>query len=479
MNKTSGIEIVKGTLHFEHDGNGFVCRELRELPVLFGETHGTDKVDEAIKQYLAGLRGIFEPRYGSRTERDAVPEVERVRLGGLAFDEIVGSIDTKDLSLFQKLMFWLSDWWYYNVALRQKCNFDYNKFDFYGISSKIIGEFVLALLPEQIQSVLGKMQVAGTAVGFGHFAILFIDGVHGRSGTVRRIVTDTQLIELHDVSGYTYLDITKEGKPVARSVTSRGGERAFFDGVRLMSHDMFQTCAPKTVVINGGYKVNSTQCTIINGILFPVIESNDAVAKTTGAFMGMVDFTNTQALESYALSEATGTRLKVDGPRVFLDKKELKPIGVFQPSSVHLLDSGFALYDWSDFHEVMNCRFDSVLVIDDKKDWIDQFRQAFGSEITHLKEVQTSSREEALGAIVNGKPEVVILDMHLSDSEGFEGLWIANQLFANAFGGRIVIASSYPDEQLKAMTTLIKGKVWAPGKNIDRIRKLLGSTNWR
>lgn len=472
LKRPASVEITKGELHFSQNSDGFVCRELVQLPKLFAKTHGVKKVKSAIEAYLTSLRSVFELRYPTSQEREAVAKEERIKLAGPIFDQVVKSISTDGLNLFQQLMFWISDWWYYNSTLRSKCTF--GQWGDRETSRRLIEELIVALLPEQIQDVVQGMKAENTAVAFGHFAIMFIDNDKG----VRRIITDTQLFEIHDVYGYTYLDITKDGKPIARSRTNRGGERAFFDGVRLMSHDMFQTCAPKTVVINGGYKVNSTRCTIINGILFPLIESEDAVAKTTGAFMGMCDFTNLQALESYALSEATGTRLKVRESRVFLDEKELKPIGVFQPSSVHLLDSGFARYDWSDFHEVMNCRFDSVLVVDDRKDWIDRFRQAFGSEIALLKEVQTSNREEALRAIVDGKPEVVILDMHLTDTEGFEGLWIANQLFTVGFDGRIVIASSYPDEQLQAMTRLIKGKVWAPGKNIDRIRKLLCSANW-
>lgn len=467
------LEIVKGELHFSQNGNGFVCRELIELPKRFEEMHKTGKVMETIENYIAKLRSIFQLKYATKEEHDAVPKEERMKLAEPIFDQVVKSIDTSDLPLFQKLLFWTSDWWYYNHQLRSQCTFE--GWSDKEVTNQIFKDFVLALLPKQVQEELSGMKAINTAIAFGHFAILFDSDGKG----TRRIITDTQLFEIHDVEGYCYLDITAEGKPIARSRTSRDGERAFFDGERLMSHDMFQTCAPKTVVIKGGYKVNSTHCTIINGMLFPLIEGEDAVAKTTGAFMGMCDFTTTQALESFALSEATGTRLKMKGAGIYLDEKELKPIGVFQPSSVHLLDSGFSLYDWSDFHEVMNCRFDSVLIVDDRKDWIDRFRQAFGSEITHLKEVLTSDREYALQAIIENKPEVVILDMHLSATEGFEGLWIANQLHTLGFGGRIVIASSYPDEQLQAMTLLIKGKVWAPGKNIDRIRKLLCSTNWR
>jgi len=467
-----GPELMKGELHFTRMGDGFICRELVELPKKFAKVHSVEKVREAIKVYLTDLRSIFELRYPTKEEHDAVTKEERVKLAGPIFDDIVKSICVESLSLFQQFMFWTGDWWYYNPTLRSKCSFDQwsNK----ELFNRLAKEFVLVLLPEQVQKQVEGMEAANTAVAYGHFAILFSD----KDQKVRRIITDTELFELHDAYGYVYLDITAEGKPVARFVTSRGGERAFFDGVHLMSHDTFQTCAPKTVVVKGGYKVNSTNCTIVNGILFPLIESGDAVAKTTGAFMGMCDFSSTQAIESFALSEATGTRLKINGTKVLLDEKELKPIGVFQPASVHLLDSGFALYDWSDFHEVLNYRFDSVLVVDDSKDWIRRCRAAFGADIPHLKEVLTSDRKEALKAIVEGKPEVVILDMHLTETEGFEGLWIANQALASGFDGRIVIASGYPDEQLQAMTTLIKGKVWAPGKNIERIRKLLCSTKW-
>lgn len=332
--------------------------------------------------------------------------------------------------------------------------------------SEICTRILPSILPDQIRSTVRGMILTEVALGFGHFALLFVD----RNRPVRRIVTDTQLFEFDGVYGYVYLDITQDGKPIARSCCDNGGGRAFFDGVRLMSHPRFQTCAPRTVIFDSGYMLNSTHCTIINGQLFDLLIPDDEVAKTDGAFMGMVDFSRAQMVQSCKLGEATRQLLTVSGDRVRLGDTELKPIGRFMPSRVELLDSGFSHYHWSAYYETQRIRFDSVLVVDDNQGWIDRVINDLGSEVRKLTSVQTSSAEEALATILELNPEAVLLDIHLTPDERFEGLWIGSQLARRGFDGAVIITSGVSEQSLRAMRQLIPRAVAAPGKDLAKIR---------
>jgi CheY-like chemotaxis protein len=253
----------------------------------------------------------------------------------------------------------------------------------------------------------------------------------------------------------------------------------FFDGVRLMSHDMFQTCAPKTVAIQSGYKVNSTRCTIINGMLFPLVDVDDAVAYTTGVdpfarfFFGSATFSSAQAAASHELAEKSGERIRVEGEKALLDGKELKPMGFFQPSATRLLDNGFTAYDWSEFVEIDNYRYRRVLAVDDRQDWLDKVQDAFGGQIEDLAVFLTTERQAALDKILEHEPDCLLLDVHLTQDEEFDGLWIANQLLKREFKGLILLCSSYGPEQLGAMQKLVKGPCRAPGKNLDAVRQCL------
>jgi hypothetical protein len=69
------------------------------------------------------------------------------------------------------MMFWMGYyWWYYNPSLREKmyiANPDRNKLQ------EIIKKYLIPMLPAEIQKEIEGLQIANTAVGFGHFAILF------------------------------------------------------------------------------------------------------------------------------------------------------------------------------------------------------------------------------------------------------------------------------------------------------------------
>lgn len=451
---------------------GFICRELGSIPQTFSQIWSPDEISSALEEYFDLLRKDIEKRYPDKASHDAVPESERKRLGREIFDRIRASISTDGMNPFQSFVFWLTNWWFYHYDLRTQAVIGRDDATYEAVH-KLMARFIVPALPEQVRQTIGRMQLVSVAINGAHFAFLFQD-----NSDTRRIVTDTQLIELHDVFGYNYLDILEDGRPVARSRTNRGGGRAFFDGVRLMSHERFQTCAPKTVPLNRGYMVNSTHVTIINGHLFNLVDDRDEVAHTTGQnehpWFGGNSFTNAQQFESFRLAEANKRRTQVAADGTFsFDGAPLTPRGTFLPSEVTLLDSGFSRYEWSTFVKNQISRYRNVLVVDDLQTWIDKVAEAFGSKVTNLTSFCTTSGNAALERILQDAPDVVLLDMHLSADERFEGLWIANQLAARGFKGKILITSGYPREALEAMAKLIKTGVSIPGKSISNIAKLL------
>lgn len=467
------LTYTRGTLTFTTDNNGgFICNELQALPDAFANTYaGNDELTQDIERHIDNFRQRFVFKYDSKEEYDKASETERHQRGAEIFDSILPSIrrNTEGLKPMEQFLFWLGDWWYYNPEIRRQigmpCRDDFP----YKNNGEMVKKYIFPLLPEQVRENLNGADSTNIAIGFGHFAILFAF----KDGRKRRIVTDTQLFELNGVNGYVYIDIAPDGKPIARSACDRGGERAFFDGVRLMSHDKFRTCAPKTVIINGGYKVNSTECTIVNGMLFNLIDVDDKVAYTHGAFMGMCDFSNAEALASYAMAEESGKLMRVENGAVILKGEAISPIGVFLPSRVKLLENGFAQYDWSDFEKISRMRYDSVLVVDDKQEWLDQVNTQFGGKVKELNFHRTSEKRSALAAITIHNPKAVLLDMHLTDEEEFDGLWIARTLIKNGFTGTVMVASGYPEEQLRAMRVLINAPVHIPGKDLAKVGRCL------
>jgi CheY-like chemotaxis protein len=466
------MELIKNGLHFTPSDNGFICRELAELPQAFVAKWTPEQVEEGIRRAQAAVIEGTEIDCASKEERDNLPESERKRRGAEAVRLAIAGIETDHLSPFERFVFWCGDdWWYYNLELRQAVHCDVYKIG--EPQRQVLNEYLIPALPEAILRVVGEMEVVNVCAAFGHFAVLLGDCER----KIRRIVTDTRLYELHGVGGYPYLDLLPDGRPVTRCCCDRGGERAFFDGERLMSHDMFRTCAPKTVLIDGGYKFNSTRCSVVNGLLFDLIDADDRVAHSTGAWClfgrPMVEWSKQDALESLRLATESGARLRSGDGKVLLDGKELKPLGMFAPSAFRLLDSGFTLYDWSDFHEIHALRYEHVLVVDDNADWITAVKAELGSEVPRLEVVMTTDAGLALERVLALPPEVLLLDMHLTPDEKFDGLWIANQLAARGFKGEVFITSSYGQDALRSMQALIKMPVAIPGKNIERVRELL------
>lgn len=474
-----GIE--RNGLHFAFTTDGYICQELEALPQSFAEKWSEQEVRAAIEEHVQVVRSGHTKRCETKEEYDKTSPVERTRLGMEIFDGIIltirESVANKKMSLMDELLFWMSDWWYYHLQMRaQLTRTGEAAWDRTFENARVaFNKFLLPLLPEPVQKLTREgCRVINQTVGFGHFAVLLSGGTEGPHGCRRYVVTDTQLIELRDVGGYNYLDIQPNGKPITRCCCPHGGERAFFDGVRLMAHDQFQTCAPKTVIIDGGYKVNSTRCTIVNGMLFPLIDVDDAVAYTTGAFMGMVDFNVEEAINSYETAEKSGGRMRVSNGKVSLDGRELKPVGFFEPSKLSLQPSGFTLCGWSVFQELPNLIYQHILVVDDKQEWIDQTKEAFGGQVEHFEEFCTTDKQAALERILLTNPQAVLLDVHLTPDEEFDGLLIANQLAKRNFEGLVLLCSSYRDEALASIRNLVRGKkVVAPGKNLDKIRRYL------
>lgn len=182
-----------------------------------------------------------------------------------------------------------------------------------------------------------------------------------------------------------------------------------------MTHRRFETCAPKTVAIDGGYRVNSTHSTIINGMLLDLVDADDKVAQTHGAGpFGCLDFTTLESLESYRLSEAGGATMKVRGNKILSAGKELQPIGYFAPSHTKLLENGFTRYEPSEFHEIERFRFSNVMAVDDRQDFLDAFQGRFKEKIRSLKTLNPRSKKDAVESILRTDPEAALLDMHLT-----------------------------------------------------------------
>lgn len=466
------LNFTRGSLNFTpNTKGGFICDELKGLPEAFAKAYACgDDLANDIEARIDRFRKLFQIRCASKEMHDQMPETERHARGAEIFDQILPTIRQRmeGLNPMEQFLFWLGDWWYYNTDIRTQLaagNVEW----IYENNRDLVKKYILPILPEQVRKNVNAADSTNISIGFGHFAIMFVF----KNERMRRIVTDTQLFELRGVAGYTYLDITPDGKPIARSCCEQGGERAFFDGVHLMSHDRFQTCAPKTVMISGGYKVNSTRCTIVNGMLFDLIDVDDKVAQTTGAFMGHCSFSNSDAIASYALAEASATLMRVENDTVLLNGEALAPIGVFLPARVKLLENGFSHYDWSDFEKVSRIVFDSVLVIDDSQAWIDKLSVQFGTKVKDLQLHLTTNRQNALAEILTRNPKALLLDMHLTPEEEFDGLWIARSLIKSGSQTTIMIASGYPEEHLRAMRVLINAPVHIPGKDLDRVRKCL------
>lgn len=246
-----------------------------------------------------------------------------------------------------------------------------------------------------------------------------------------------------------------------------------------MSHQQFQTCAPRVIFMNGGYKVNSTYVTIIDGTLYPLIDIDDKVAHSTGAFFIFVDWKKGDAQKSIDIAKQSASELTFQGDIAILNGKRFNPIGKFLPSKVTLQDNGFCRYDWSEFVESKLIRYAHILVVDDSADWIKKVQTEFNTEanpeVLNLELFETSDKVHALRRILESNPDALILDVHLTPDEQFDVLWIANQLFANNFAGKILLASSYDEASLKAMQKLIRGPVKIPGKNLENVRKCLST----
>ena len=469
------FDITKGDLHFAMAGNGFVCKELQTLGGRFLERWTPEEIQRGIDRYVTVLRDNHEKCYPNEEEYKKDSPEKRKQLGQETFDQVVGEVkhDVEELKfdLFEQFLSWLGDWWYYHPKMRMECRRT-NTGPIMEAREQLVAEYLVPVLPDQVCESLKDAEPSSVAVGYGHFALLFCD--KQKKGR-RYIVTDASLYQYDGVSGYLYLDILPDGRPVARSRCDRGGERAFFDGVRFMSHNMFQTCAPKTIVFHGGYKVNSTRCTIINGYLYPLVDVDDPVAYTTGQdscpIFNHATFSRKEAVDSLEVSRKSAARMQVNDGKVLLDGVELKPFGVFQPSATRLLDSGFTAYEWSEFVEIDNYRYNRVLAVDDKQEWLDKVKAAFGEQIPELRLCCTTDRNHALETVLDQQPECLLLDVHLTPDEGFEGLWIANQLIARGYKGQILLCSSYGSEKLEAMRQLVKGPCKAPGKNLDAVRR--------
>lgn len=296
----------------------------------FTELYG-DKLDEIIAEHIRTVRegcSINPDKYKN------IPEPERMRQGRAMFDlHHRNAGKSAQPASLAKLIYWLNgDWffsgfpnWYEEVntsAVRK--------------NTELIAEMVIAVLPEQLLAQVRDMKLLSSNSTKEHFGLLFDSG---RSDRIRRIITDTDLFEVRGMHGFDYLDMLENGKLVARSMcgemkygSCKTRNRAFFDGERLMTLPGFSSCAASTKQIFGGYCVDSWYGKIINGWHFyhqPTLSGPQDP-------LGNLDY----------------AKLKVQGDEVVLDGEVVKPQAVFLPSRKTLLENGFTLYDWSEYHQI-------------------------------------------------------------------------------------------------------------------------------
>ena len=473
--------IEKNGLHFvpQLDGN-FICQELGDIPGNFNKKFKEDpECANALQEMIQKIKylALNKVRFRKHVNVESMSETEQVARAQEIYAAWLAKREKafKKKSLFQQFLIWSSGYFMYEVEQYSEI-YDVAPAhsiwsDLIDITNDFIPKYVLDVLPKAVQEILKGQMFLNSTCSEKHFALLF-GATHDGN---RYIVTDRFLLQYPNVGQYVYLSMTKDGYPVARSTTSaEGGGRAFFDGRRLMTHDRFHTCAPKTIVLGSHYKVNSTKCTVIDGKLFDLLEVDDEVAHSTGNNRGWFSEQNwdyKDKLKSHDMYKQTAKLLRFDVQEIFLGEQKLVPIGSFLDSKKTLLDSGFTLFAWSEFQTNPD-RLPKILCVDDNKEWIEKVAVAFPK----AELMETSNKHEALEQIVKVNPEVLLLDMHLTSDEEFDGLWIANQLAAHNFQGKVFLASSYGQEALKAMQKLIKMPVEIPGKNIEKIRLLLEQT---
>ncbi|HCP08824.1 MAG TPA: hypothetical protein DIT25_03450 [Candidatus Moranbacteria bacterium] len=122
--------------------------------------------------------------------------------------------------------------------------------------------------------------------------------------------------------------------------------------------------------------------------------------------------------------------------------------------------------------------YNKVAVIDDNRDVAEFMPMLLGSKgAAEFFSKCTRNKEEALQFILEHNPDAIILDMHLTDDEEYDGIWIANQLSKNSFSGKVMIHSG--SGHLSEMRKLIRlSDVHIPGKDFDAVvRCLFGTCN--
>lgn len=323
------MEITKNGLTFKQAPDGsLLCQEILEFTEGFKQRYGTGEVEKAVDLFLSLWRNG-----AIAFDSDEPSAKNRVALGRKRFDAALVRLipKVKRMSTLERLLFWFCslgpELALFNHISNTHIDRDRFKMD-------MLSQFLVQAFPMPIwREVVGHYgELRGAASHEEHFALLFEqkDG-GGRDTQVRRIVTDTQLIEIRDITGYRYINMMADGKTLCRWACDKHPEdrsRAFFDGIRLMRHPRLTTCAPHPVFSREGYAVESHGCTIINGMLYDVFlkrgKQNESVPPD---------------------------RIGQDWVGIGGEKK--KPIGRFLPSKITLLDSGFSLYGWSEFQPTM------------------------------------------------------------------------------------------------------------------------------
>jgi CheY-like chemotaxis protein len=121
----------------------------------------------------------------------------------------------------------------------------------------------------------------------------------------------------------------------------------------------------------------------------------------------------------------------------------------------------------------------TLLIIDDNPNWIELASSYLG--VSHSSEIDvnsllTRSASEALQAIKTLCPDILVLDLNLTDYEDEEGVEIANSLHKAEINLSILLASANPPSYLQSIRPKFKTQIHIPGKNLLNLSKCINGT---
>ena len=413
----------------------YICTDLLSIPDKFNSLYTIEEVNEAIEDSVKTIQRFLVDHNQDLTRLEKVDSSDYSKFVNKSVNKSVldlkDTISQQNLTSYDQFMFWIGKW-YKDVFEIETLN---NASD--AKVNELFISYLYPLLPYPIRKKVTTGNILAISTCKSHFVVIFDIG-----NTSRQIITDTQLFEIHDVHGYKYIDCLPGGKFVARSETSKGGGRAFFDGKRLMGHFNFENCSSETLILEDGYAVSSTKDTIVNGYLYGFKR----------------DYKDTLVLNDQTV--CTG-------------EKSYLPWGMFETSEIELLETGFTLVKWAKFVDYSIIIPACVMVVDFDQNWLDKMSDTLVSRKIHLKILAFHTITPALPEVLKVNPLILILDVHLTTEQSFGGIWFINKLSSSGFKGQIIIATDLDREKRQAVYKLINRSVKFTNKDANQISEYL------